>query len=163
MSLFNKWKKKEELYPYSISTPVSGEVVDVKDTNDPVFNIEALGKGVGIHATSNQILAPIGGEIITFFPTKHAIGIKTDNGVEILIHVGVDTVELNGKYFTAKKKQGDKVNRGDVLLEVDFEAIKVAGYDNTVLMVVTNSAQYSKIDLNLGTKQSNDIVIEIKE
>ena len=124
MGLFNKWKKKVEVEPYRISAPVAGKVIDIKDTNDQVFNSEALGKGVGIIASEKQITAPIGGQIVSFFPTKHAVGIKTDKGVELLIHVGIDTVELNGKHFISMKKQGDTVVRGDILLKVDFDAIR---------------------------------------
>ena len=154
MGLFNKWKKKVEVEPYRISAPVAGKVIDIKDTNDQVFNSEASEK---------QITAPIGGQIVSFFPTKHAVGIKTDKGVELLIHVGIDTVELNGKHFISMKKQGDTVVRGDILLKVDFDAIREAGYDPTVLMVVTNTAQYAQIKCNLGNKSNNDIIIEIEE
>ena len=87
MGLFNKWKKKVEVEPYRISAPVAGKVIDIKDTNDQVFNSEALGKGVGIIASEKQITAPIGGQIVSFFPTKHAVGIKTDKGVELLIPI----------------------------------------------------------------------------
>ena len=80
MGLFNKWKKKVEVEPYRISAPVAGKVIDIKDTNDQVFNSEALGKGVGIIASEKQITAPIGAHIVSFFPTKHAVGIKTDKG-----------------------------------------------------------------------------------
>lgn len=163
MGLFDKWKKKEETNPFKLSAPVAGKVVDIKDTNDPVFNTGCLGNGVGIDAIDSTIVAPIGGEIVSFFPTKHAIGIKTVKGVEVLIHVGIDTVELNGKHFKGLKKQGDKVNRGDALLEVDFAAIKKEGYDPTVLMTVTNTMNYKKVLVNTGEKNINDKVIEIEE
>ena len=80
-----------------------------------------------------------------------------------MIHVGIDTVELNGKHFISMKKQGDTVVRGDILLKVDFDAIREAGYDPTVLVVVTNTAQYAQIKCNLGNKSNNDIIIEIEE
>jgi len=163
MGLFNRFKKIEETQPFLIGTPVKGNVIDIKDTKDPLFNTESLGKGVGIIPDSQQIIAPIGGVISTFFPTKHAIGIKTDKGVEVLIHVGIDTVELNGQYFDATKKQGDRINRGDALLNVEFDKIAKAGYDTTVLMVITNSTNYKDIQTILGNKESGEIVIEIKE
>lgn len=162
MGLFNRFKKNEELYPFHISTPVKGKVIDIKESEDPIFNSEALGKGVGIIAEEQQIVAPIGGVISTFFPTKHAIGITTDQGVEILIHVGIDTVELNGKFFTALKKQGDSVNRGEALLSVEFDKVKEAGYDATVLMVVTNTANYSDVKVITGHKDLGETVIEIE-
>ena len=108
MGLFNRNKKQLETQPYSIGAPVKGEVIDIKETKDMVFNTESLGKGVGIIPKSNKIIAPIGGVITTFFPTKHAVGITTDEGIEVLVHIGIDTVELNGKFFTDKKKQGDR-------------------------------------------------------
>lgn len=163
MRLFNRFKKKEEERPFSISTPVKGKVVDIKDTEDPVFNSESLGKGIGVIAENSEIVAPIGGVISSFFPTKHAIGIKTDKGVEILIHVGIDTVELNGKYFTALKKQGDHVNRGDALLNVEFDQIEKAGYDTTVLMVVANTMDYKDVRTISGNKELGEIVIEVEE
>ena len=99
--------------------------------------------------------------IPTPFPTKHAIGITTDDGVDILIHVGIDTVELNGKYLNALKEQGDKVKQGDKLLEVDFDGVKESGYDATVLFVVTNSQEYSSVKSCEGNKTITDTIIEI--
>lgn len=166
MGLFSKLKHKqikEENEPYKVSSPVKGKVVDIKETNDPLFNTEALGKGVGILAENNVVVAPIGGEIKTFFPTKHAIGISTQEGVDILIHVGIDTVELNGEFFKALKKQGDTVNRGEKLLEVDFDGIKGKGYDSTVLLVVTNTQDYTSVKVCEGNKDITDTVIEIEK
>lgn len=163
MKLFNKKKKMEDDLAFSIGAPVKGKVIDIKETNDEMFKIEALGKGVGIIAQSHTITAPISGTITSFFPTKHAIGITNSKGVELLIHIGIDTVELNGQYFHAKKKQGDFVTRGEVLLDVEFENILQAGYDNTVLMVITNTAQYKDVITFSGDKKANEIVIEIEE
>lgn len=162
MSLFSRFKKNEELKPYSIDTVVKGNVIDIKETSDPSFSTESLGKGVGITAEDDILTAPIGGVISMLFPTMHAIGITTDQGIEILIHVGVDTVELNGKYFAASVKQGDKVKRGDTLLKVDFDEIKKAGYDATVLMVIANSADFKDIKTKSGYKGLGESVIEIE-
>ena len=161
MTLFKRVKKIEETKPYSIETPLQGTVIDIKDTKDQLFSSEALGKGVGIIPSNNEIIAPIGGTISTFFPTKHAIGITTDQGVDVLIHVGIDTVELNGKHFTPLKKQGDSINRGDPLLLVDFKEIERAGYDTTVMVVVTNTADYKNIKINTGNKEKGEIVIKL--
>ena len=116
---------------------------------------------LGIIAEENTLVSPVNGVIKTFFPTKHAIGITTDDGVDILIHVGIDTVELNGKYFNALKEQGDKVKQGDKLLEVDFDGVKESGYDATVLFVVTNSQEYSSVKSCEGNKTITDTIIEI--
>ena len=105
--IFGKFKAKK-VENYNICSPIKGSVIDITKTNDPLFKEEALGKGVGIIAEENTLVSPVNGVIKTFFPTKHAIGITTDDGVDILIHVGIDTVELNGKYFNALKEQGDK-------------------------------------------------------
>lgn len=122
-----------------------------------------MGKGVGIIAEENTLVSPVNGEIKTFFPTKHAIGITSDDGVDILIHVGIDTVELNGKYFNALKEQGDKVKKGDKLLEVDFDNIKNEGYDTTVLLVITNTQEYSAVKSCEGNKTVDDTIIEIQK
>ena len=153
-------KKKENFEIYS---PVKGEVIDITKTNDPLFKAEGLGKGVGIIAEENTLVSPVNGEIKTFFPTKHAIGITSEDGVDILIHVGIDTVELNGKYFNALKEQGDKVKKGDKLLEVDFDSIKNEGYDTTVLLVITNTQEYSAVKSCEGNKTVDDTIIEIQK
>lgn len=160
--IFDKFraKKKEN---FEICSPVKGDVIDVTKTNDPLFKSEGLGKGVGIIAEENTLVSPVNGEIKTFFSTKHAIGITSDDGVDILIHVGIDTVELNGKHFNALKKQGDKVKKGDKLLEVDFDSIKNEGYDATVLLVITNTQEYSAVKSCEGNKTVDDTIIEIQK
>ena len=160
--LFGKLKAKKQKN-YSICSPVKGEVIDITKTNDPLFKEEALGKGVGIIAEENILVAPVDGKIESFFPTKHAIGITTKDGVDVLIHVGIDTVELNGKYFNALKKQGDSVKQGEELLEVDFDGVKESGYDATVLLVVANTQDYSSVKSCEGYKNTTDQVIEIQK
>lgn len=160
MGIFNKRKTKEDK---KLNSPLAGKVIDVKETKDPVFNSGCLGKGVGILPEETILVAPIAGKIVSFFPTKHAIGIETEAGVEILIHVGINTVELNGKYFKAYKKQGDKVKQGEALLEIDFKSIENEGYDPTVIMVITNTKNYQSIQIQTGNKTTNDIIIEIEE
>ena len=155
--------KAKKVENYNICSPVKGNVVDITKTNDPLFKEEALGKGVGIIAEENTLVSPVNGVIKTFFPTKHAIGITTNDGVDILIHVGIDTVELNGKYFNALKEQGDKIKQGDKLLEVDFDGVKESGYDATVLFVVTNSQEYSSVKTYEGNKMITDAIIEIQK
>lgn len=160
--IFDKFraKKKEN---FEICSPVKGDVIDVTKTNDPLFKSEGLGKGAGIIAEEHTLVSPVNGEIKTFFPTKHAIGITSDDGVDILIHVGIDTVELNGKYFNALKEQGDKVKKGNKLLEVDFDSIKNEGYDTTVLLVITNTQEYSAVKSCEGNKTVDDTIIEIQK
>lgn len=145
-----------------IGCPVAGKAVDIKETKDPLFSTESMGKGVGVIPAGSRVVAPVSGEIETFFPTKHAVGLVTEDGVELLIHVGVDTVELNGKYFTAKKEQGQKVRKGDVLLEVDFAGIRNAGYDPTTMVIVTNSGDYPNLSIAAGDKKEQDTIIRIQ-
>ena len=160
--IFGKFKAKK-VENYNICSPIKGNVIDITKINDPLFKEEGLGKGVGIIAEENTLVSPVNGEIKTFFPTKHAIGITSDDGVDMLIHVGIDTVELNGKHFNALKKQGDKVKKGDKLLEVDFESIKTEGYDTTVLFVITNTQEYSSVKSCEGNKTVDDTIIEIQK
>lgn len=125
--------------------PIEGTIIPLSQMNDPVFASEALGKGVAIIPGSNKVYAPCDGNVTVFFETGHAIGLTSDNGAEILIHVGIDTVELKGQYYHPKVKQGDVVKKGELLLEFNLNAIKEKGYDLTTPVVITNSQQYSNI------------------
>ena len=121
-----------------IYAPVEGTVIPYTEIADATFASGALGTGVGILPTKGEVVAPFDGEISMFFDTKHAIGLLSNDGVEILIHVGINTVELNGAHFQALKESGDKVKAGDKLLEFDMDAIKKAGYDLTTAVLVSN-------------------------
>ncbi len=120
---------------YSI---VSGKVVCLEDVSDPVFSEKMAGDGVGIIPDSSIICSPVDGVVSMLFPTKHAIGIHCQDNTDILIHIGIDTVELEGKPFIAKVKKGDQVKIEDPLIQVDFKAIQNAGYDITTLLLVVN-------------------------
>ena len=133
-----------------LDSPVEGELVALSAVNDPVFGSGAMGRGAAVRNPKGQVFAPFDGEITVFFETKHAIGMKSEDGVEVLIHVGMDTVKLNGEHFTAKAAQGDKVKKGQLLLEFDPEAIQAAGYETTTPFVVTNAADYGDITVALG-------------
>lgn len=126
----------------TLVSPLKGEVTRLSEVEDEVFSSGALGKGIAIKPSEGKLIAPADGVITTFFPTCHAIGITTDKGAEILIHIGMDTVELGGKYFTAKAKQGDRVKAGDVILEFDKDAIEKAGYSTVTPVIVTNIDDY---------------------
>ena len=120
----------------------TGKLVKLSEINDKAFSSGALGSGVGIIADNNLVVAPVDGEVVCVFPTKHAFGLKTESGVELLIHIGIDTVELEGKHFTTMVNQGDKVKLGQPLVQVDFDKIKEEGFDPTIIMVVTNTQDY---------------------
>lgn len=123
-------------------SPIKGEVKPLSEVKDEAFSKGALGKGIAIEPIEGKVVAPVDGVLTTFFPTCHALGITSNSGAEILIHVGMDTVQLDGKYFTPKAKQGDIVKAGDVLLEFDIEAIKAEGYSIITPVIITNSDNY---------------------
>jgi PTS system beta-glucosides-specific IIC component len=129
----------------AIAAPVTGNVIALSDVKDEAFSTGALGQGLAIEPSEGKIYAPVDGEISTFFPTGHAIGITGDNGAEILIHVGMDTVGLNGKGFTPKKKQGDRVKKGELLLEFDINVIKQAGLMTVTPVIITNSDDFADV------------------
>ena len=130
-----------------ISAPVAGEVKALETAQDPAFASGALGKGCVIEPNDNTVRAPFDGEISALFPTKHAIGLTGDNGIEVLIHVGINTVELNGKHFEAFVSQGDHVKAGHKLITFDREAIAKAGYPTSTMVIVTNSNNYDDVTL----------------
>ena len=125
-----------------LASPVKGKVMPLNKVEDAAFSEGALGKGIAVEPTEGKVVAPCDGTIMTLFPTKHAIGIVSDNGCEILIHIGMDTVQLEGKYFDAHVKQGDKVKKGDVLVTFDMDAIKNEGYSLVTPVIITNTADY---------------------
>lgn len=140
-----------------IKAPVKGKNVALSNVNDKAFSSSALGKGLGIEPEEDLIHAPVNGEVVSLFPTNHAIGIKTEYGVELLIHIGINTVELDGKYFEAFVKQGDKVSVGDKILKADMAGIRNEGYDPVVITVITNTADY------LDVLPTNDPSLNSKE
>lgn len=128
-----------------LEAPISGEVVQLKDVNDPVFSQEMMGKGIAISPTDGKVYAPADGELTVVYDTKHAYGMITDKKAEILIHIGIDTVQLNGEGFTTERTSGDIVKKGDLLGTVDLEVLKEKGYDTTTMMIVTNTNAFSDV------------------
>lgn len=129
----------------AIMSPLSGKLVALNDVNDDVFSQGLLGQGVAIIPDKGEVVAPVSGEIITFLESKHAVGIRTDNGLELLIHVGLDTVNLNGKHFTGHIKPGDRVSAGDRLISFDLHEITRLGYDPITPVVIINSDDYASV------------------
>lgn len=132
-----------------IISPLNGKLVPLNSINDPVFSSGAMGRGFAVKNPDGRVFAPFDGEITVFFPTGHAIGLKSDNGIELLIHVGIDTVRMNGEGFTPKAEAGDRIKKGDILLEFDPAKIRRAGYDTTTPVVVTNHTDFGDIDVEL--------------
>lgn len=138
-------KQTTSLEHVPVGAVAKGEVVKLTDVSDKAFSSEAMGKGVGIISENNEIISPVDGSIEVVFPTKHAIGIKSNEGVEILIHIGIDTVQLDGKYFDMIINTGDSVKKGQKLGTVDFEGLKSEGYDPTIIVIITNTNDYLDI------------------
>ncbi|MDE6851775.1 MAG: glucose PTS transporter subunit IIA, partial [Lachnospiraceae bacterium] len=136
----------------SIAAPLSGDMVPLNKVNDETFSTEVLGKGAAILPTVGKVFAPFDGEVVTIFPTKHALGLKSDGGVELLIHVGLETVSLEGKHFVSHVKDGQKIKKGDFLLEFDIKAIKDAGYEIVTPIVISNSDDFSDVDIAFKDK-----------
>ena len=130
-----------------IKSPISGKVIELEKVNDPVFSSGAMGKGVAIEPVDNKVYAPFNGTIEFIADTKHAIGLLSEDGVEVLIHVGMDTVKMNGKGFDVKTKVNERVKEGDLLLEFDRNEIQKEGYSLITPVVITNSNNYEQDEL----------------
>ena len=146
-----------------IQTPIVGDVVALSNVNDPVFSSGAMGQGIAVKPSQGVVYAPADAEVSIAFPTGHAFGLKTTDGAEVLIHVGIDTVSMNGDGFEAKVAQGDKVKAGDVLGTFDSNKIAAAGLDDTTMVIVTNTADYASVaPVATGSVVKGDAVIEVK-
>lgn len=146
-----------------LDSHMEGEAIPMSEVKDETFAAEVLGKGIAIIPKKGEVTAPCDAVVETVFATRHAIGLKADHGVEILIHVGINTVELGGKFYTSHVTEGDRVRSGQVMLTFDMEKIKEAGYDVTTPMIVTNSDDYQEIRiLKTGNVTKQDAVLEIK-
>lgn len=141
-------EKKVESVEHKLNTldaPVEGEVIDLSLVKDEAFSSEKLGKGIAIIPTNGKVVAPVDCKVSAVFPTKHAIGLTTVDGTEVLIHVGIDTVKLGGKHFSQLVNQGEFVAKGTTLIEFDLKALKNEGIDTTTMVVITNSNNYLEV------------------
>lgn len=155
--------EKIEVAKGEILAPIKGQLLPLSAAKDEAFASEMLGKGALIQPQDGKVYAPFDGTIATLFPTKHAIGIVSDDGIEMLIHFGIDTVNLNGKYFTAYIEQGQKVKQGDLLLNADIKQIEKAGYATQVPVIITNSVNYQTIDLvNHDQVNYQDVILKVE-
>ena len=147
----------------TIISPIVGQAVALENVNDPVFSSGAMGQGIAIKPTEGVVYAPADAEVTIAFATGHAFGLKTANGAEVLIHVGIDTVSMNGEGFDQKVAQGDKVKAGDVLGTFDSAKIVAAGLDDTTMVIVTNTADYASVTpVATGAVAKGDAIIEVK-
>lgn len=146
----------------SVVSPLSGIVHPLSECSDETFAKEIMGKGCFIDPKQDYVTAPVDGVVSALFPTNHAIGITADNGAEILVHVGIDTVELNGKFFKGLVKQGDKVSCKDRLVEFDSKAIRDAGYKMETMVIVTNSDRYNVSLQTTGQVSNGDVILKLE-
>ena len=153
----NKTTQKERLLTKNpVFAAIKGTVIPLSEVEDAAFSTEALGKGVGIVPTDTEVVAPFSGEVVSVFPTKHAIGLKNADGVELLIHIGIDTVSLNGKGFTVHVTEGEHVQQGQSLVTVDFDYIRQQGLSDTVICVITNTNEFLDVIGTTGECTSYD-------
>lgn len=162
--MFEFMKKKQKKVSEMLGAPMEGEAVLSSAVNDPTFGEELIGKGMAIKPTQGKVFAPVDGTVSMVFETKHALSIISEQGAEILIHVGLETVSLKGRYFTAHVQSDTKVKKGDLLLEFDMDAIKAEGFDLITPIIICNSDMYKEIERFTGkTVKPGDDVMELEK
>lgn len=155
---FFKKKKKETHDDNQLHAIVDGTVINLTDVPDPVFSQKMMGDGFAMKPTSGDVYAPVYGTVRTVFPTKHALGLVMDNGIEILLHLGVDTVELEGKPFTSFVSEGDKVTPDTKLISIDLAQLEKAGKDNSLMVIFTKPDTMSDFSVNELQFKAGDII-----
>ncbi|MDO5541319.1 MAG: PTS glucose transporter subunit IIA [Eubacteriales bacterium] len=154
--------KKEEKKVITAASPVKGKCISITKVNDPTFSAEVLGKGIAVIPSEGVFYAPADGKVTMAFAAGHAVSMETLEGAELLLHVGIDTVELQGKYFHMEVSDGQNVKRGDVLLRADLEGIRGEGYDTAAMLVVCNTGDFAEINCTLDKEvQPGDEVMRL--
>ena len=163
MGFFTKlFGKTEEINPNHVYAPMAGEAVSITEVPDPTFSEGMMGNGIASKPTSGKVCSPVNGTVDMMFDTGHAVSLVSDSGIEILIHVGLETVGLNGAPFKVHVKNGQKVKKGDLLIEADLAAIEAAGLPTITPMVVCNTDDYSTFDVIPGKAVTNaDVVVKL--
>lgn len=148
---------------YTITSPFTGEVVELSDLNDDVFSNGLMGKGIAVKPTSNMVIAPFSGRVVSIFPTKHAISLISNTGIELIIHIGIDTANLKGKYFDMKVEEGQEIKRGETIAIVDFESIERMGYSTWSPIIVPNVDEFLDVLPNQikGPIKNSEKIIEV--
>ena len=145
-----------------VVSPVAGKLVPLSEVSDPTFSDEILGQGAAVIPSENQFISPVDGTVTTVFPTGHAVALTSSDGVEVLLHIGLDTVKLNGKHFTIHAEEGQQVKKGDLLLEADLEQIKAEGFDIITPVVICNSEEFSEIGMARSSQvTAGNVIINI--
>jgi len=147
---------------YTVGAPAKGKAVPLSEVNDPTFADGLLGKGAAVIPAEGKIYAPVDGTVGMMFETKHAVSLSTEYGAEILVHVGLDTVELKGKYYEGHVKAGDQVKAGDLLISFDIDQVKAAGYDVITPVLICNTDDYAAVEGVTGSDVApGDTIIKI--
>lgn len=154
-------KKTSEVAAEDLNAPIAGQVMPLSEVPDDVFSQGLIGQGIAVNPSEGRLVAPTAGTIEMVYETKHALGMKTDNGAELLFHIGLDTVQLNGQYFESAVQVGQHVEAGDVLETFDLDKIKAAGYNPITMMVVTNQSDYTVAVDETGENSINESVMNI--
>ena len=160
MGLFEKKVVKNE-QDYIVYAPVSGEIVKLESVNDPVFSKKVMGDGIAIIPNSKKIYSPVSGIVSMIFPTKHAIGITKDNGLGVILHVGIETVNLKGEGFDLKVSQGQKVKAGELLMNIDLDFIS-SNYDPTTMIVFESEKPINITNLKEDFCQAGDSLLQLE-
>lgn len=165
MGFFDKLFSKREKYPGNqLYAPMTGRAVALAEVPDPVFAEGMLGNGIAIIPNDGKVYAPCDATVSMMFDTGHAVSLTAENGAEILIHVGLETVNLQGKPFTLRARNGDKVRKGQLLLEANLEMIQAAGLPTITPVLICNTDDYTSFNFNTGNAVSNDdVVIELSK
>lgn len=151
--MFKKWfGKKEKPTHEDVAAPLTGIIKPLEEVSDPVFSEKMMGDGIAIEPTEGEVVAPVNGEVVQVFPTKHAVGLRSDAGVELLIHVGLETVSMNGEGFTAHVATGDRVKVGQRLLTVDLNLVKQKAKSTITPIIVTNGDVVASLQKTSETK-----------
>lgn len=159
MKLFGRRIQKRE---EQIGAPVDGTSINVTEVDDLTFGSGGMGKGVAILPDNNRICAPADGRILTVAETGHAVVLLSKSGTEVLIHIGIDTAKLKGRYFRVQVRAGQQVKKGELLIEADMEAIRKEGYDNMAILVISNSDTYAQVKCRTGfAVRTGDEVVNI--
>lgn len=148
----------------TIAAPVEGNAVPISEVSDPTFGEEILGKGIAINPTRGRVVSPVNGKVAMMFETGHAVSLVSDDGVEVLVHVGLDTIKLKGEFYTIHAHDGDTVKIGDLLMEFDMDGIKNAGYDIITPIVICNTTDFASVNpISGGAVSEGDEIIGIKK
>lgn len=161
MSIFSKFKKKsnKEKDQIQLNSPAKGRVASIEESTDPTFSQKILGDGMVIFPEDGKIYAPCDGEVKSIFPTSHALTMTVEKNIKVLIHLGIDTVELEGEGFTSHVKNDDMVKKGDLLVTMDLDLIKEKGYSTEIIVILMEVDENAELEIRTGEKTTDDLAL----